>query len=256
MPPQKRVHNEQQDLSKYKKRLDEAERKLIEKHTKTAEKEKGVCERQIERIKDRIERIQSKTLTESDSRFYSKNFAPIIIGDKDGERVIQLHRYLMRPDGQPESFDTKYPVATMPELISRRLSVEVHVRKAAWSSHRSEVLRERVETRLREEEAQEGRGARKHDPCFEPRGIEYIIIPCLYDIWHDEEGNEVLHSFALITDDPNPEVAEAGHNRTPIFLKESAIDSWLFPEGKSKEELYSILREQREQPYYEHRIAA
>jgi putative SOS response-associated peptidase YedK len=90
---------------------------------------------------------------------------------------------------------------------------------------------------------------------FEPRGFEHIYVPCLYDIWHDEKGKAALHSFALITTDPPPEVAAAGHNRCPIFLKESAIDSWLFPQGKSKKELYAILGE-RERPFYEHQIAA
>ena len=106
---EKRVREEQQELFSYKKRLADAERKLTEKVTKTAEKEKAVCERQIEKIKARIERLQAKELVESDSRIYSKNFAPLIVGGDNGERVIQLQRYLMRPDGQPPEFDSKYP---------------------------------------------------------------------------------------------------------------------------------------------------
>jgi putative SOS response-associated peptidase YedK len=59
----------------------------------------------------------------------------------------------------------------------------------------------------------------------------------------------------LITDDPPPEVAATGHDRCPIFLKERHIDAWLNPRGKSDQELFSLL-DDRERPYYAHRIAA
>ncbi len=43
----------------------------------------------------------------------------------------------------------------------------------------------------------------------------------------NEEGSVSLNSFALVTDDPNPEVSAAGHDRTPIVLKPSHMNSWL-----------------------------
>ncbi len=254
---ERRVREEQQELFAYKKRLGDAERKLVDKVTKTAQKEKEVCERQIDRIKGRLDRIQAKVLTEADSRIYSKNFAPLIVSGSDGERMIQLQRYLLRPDGQPETFDAKYPGC----YNARLDNLEGFPWKYVFGRRHGILIAQKFFENV-ERHAYEKRSLNKGERsenmvlCFEPRGMEYIIMPCLYDIWRNEKGEEVLHSFALITDEPNPEVAAAGHDRTPIFLRESAIDDWLSPAGKSKEDLYAILREQRERPFYEHRVAA
>jgi putative SOS response-associated peptidase YedK len=55
----------------------------------------------------------------------------------------------------------------------------------------------------------------------------------------------------LITDDPPPEVAAAGHDRCPINLTREAAEAWLSPQGRDRNELFELL-EQRQQPYYEH----
>lgn len=44
-----------------------------------------------------------------------------------------------------------------------------------------------------------------------------MYVPCLFSHWTDPKGQEPeLWSFAAITDDPEPEVAAAGHDRTII----------------------------------------
>ena len=69
------------------------------------------------------------------------------------------------------------------------------------------------------------------------------------------KGAPDLYSFAAITDDPEPEVAAAGHDRTIINIKPEHVDAWLNPEPGNLAALYEIFDDKRH-PYYEHRLAA
>lgn len=52
---------------------------------------------------------------------------------------------------------------------------------------------------------------------FVPKDGAPMLIACLWSRWTDPTGKEPdLLSFAAITDDPEPEVAAAGHDRTVI----------------------------------------
>jgi putative SOS response-associated peptidase YedK len=86
--------------------------------------------------------------------------------------------------------------------------------------------------------------------CFEPENTEFMYVPFLWDTW-EKRGQPQLLSAALITDDPAPEIQEVGHDRTPVFLKESAIESWL--QAESLDEALAALAS-RETPYYAHRL--
>jgi putative SOS response-associated peptidase YedK len=72
----------------------------------------------------------------------------------------------------------------------------------------------------------------------------------------DPSGKEPdLLSFAATTDEPPPEIAAAGHDRVIVQIKPENVDAWLNPAGSTHEALHAIL-EDRERPYYEHRMAA
>ncbi|MDR6861324.1 putative SOS response-associated peptidase YedK [Variovorax guangxiensis] len=62
-------------------------------------------------------------------------------------------------------------------------------------------------------------------------------------------------SFAAITDGPPPEIAAAGHDRCIIPIRPQHIDAWLQPDRRNLAAQYAIL-DDRERPYYEHRLAA
>ncbi|MCB1561313.1 MAG: hypothetical protein KDI75_09500, partial [Xanthomonadales bacterium] len=64
-----------------------------------------------------------------------------------------------------------------------------------------------------------------------------------------------LDSFAMITDEPPPEVAAAGHDRCIINIKPDHIDAWLNPDPANLDAIYAIL-DDKAKPYYEHRLAA
>jgi putative SOS response-associated peptidase YedK len=64
-----------------------------------------------------------------------------------------------------------------------------------------------------------------------------------------------LLSFAAITDEPEPEVAAAGHDRTIINLKRENVGAWLSPDPGNLDALYALF-DDKQHPYYEHRLAA
>jgi putative SOS response-associated peptidase YedK len=83
-----------------------------------------------------------------------------------------------------------------------------------------------------------------------------MLLACLWSHWKDPAGKEPdLLSFAAITDEPEPEVAAAGHDRTIINIKPEHLDAWLNPELGNLAALYAIFDDKRH-PYYEHRLAA
>jgi putative SOS response-associated peptidase YedK len=239
-------------LFEQKKKLADAERKLAAKPTKTAESARATAGRQIERIRSRMEKLKGK-VSESDSRIYAFQWAPLILW-VDGERKMELQRYHLRPFGMKEEFDRKYPGC----YNARRDSLTGFWRKEFGHKHGVLVIKGFYENvkkhdyerrRLRAGEAEENMVLE-----FRPEGHEHMFVPCIWDEWRDKSG-AVLRSFALITDEPPPEVAATGHDRCPIFLKESNIDAWLQPSGKTDKELFAIL-DDRERPLYRHALAA
>lgn len=88
---------------------------------------------------------------------------------------------------------------------------------------------------------------------FRPQAGQDMLVACLWSRWTGNDGEELL-SFAAITDEPPPEVAEAGHDRCIIPIQRQNTDAWLQPNGDLKSS-YAIL-DDRERPYYEHRKAA
>jgi len=89
---------------------------------------------------------------------------------------------------------------------------------------------------------------------FKPQTRGRMLIACLWSRW-SAPGEPDLLSFAAITDDPPPEVSAAGHDRCVIPIKPEHIDAWLNPDPKKLAAQYAIL-DDRERPYYEHRLAA
>jgi len=91
---------------------------------------------------------------------------------------------------------------------------------------------------------------------FTPRDRAPMLVACLWSRWSDPEGLAPdLLSFAAITDEPEPEVAAVGHDRTIINLKPEHIDAWLNPAPGDLAALYAIL-DDRAHPFYEHQLAA
>lgn len=163
-----------------------------------------------------------KAMTE---RIYPNYWAPVMVA-RQNQRVMTPMRYRVFPSWSAQEIPSKYNVfnARLDALETRR----------TWKSLfglRHGIL---VYERFYEWVTIEGK---KQVISFSPQGRDLMWSPILWDEW----GAERLRSFAIITMDPPPEVAAAGHDRCPIFLREDQIDAWLHPEGRSKKELYDIL---------------
>lgn len=81
---------------------------------------------------------------------------------------------------------------------------------------------------------------------FLPRTGGVFAAAGLWDEWVSKESGEVVRSFAVITDDPVPHIAQMGHDRTPVFLGEVHFDRWLNASASSPGEWVEFLRENRE----------
>ena len=81
-----------------------------------------------------------------------------------------------------------------------------------------------------------------------------MLVACVWDRW-TKPNEPDLYSFAAITDEPTPEVAATGQQRTVITLQEKFLSEWLSPGQVSPERLEEILTA-KETPYYVHQIAA
>lgn len=77
---------------------------------------------------------------------------------------------------------------------------------------------------------------------------------CRWSHWTGA-GQPDLLSFAAITDARPPEVCATDHDRCIIPIKPEHVDAWLNPMPSELEAQLAIL-DDRERPYYEHRLAA
>ena len=90
---------------------------------------------------------------------------------------------------------------------------------------------------------------------FCPQPAAPMLVSCLWNRsigWGDEID---FYSCAAITDEPPEEVAAAGHDRCIVPIQREHLQAWLTPDPKKLNRLQEIL-EDRDRPYYEHRLAA
>ena len=181
------------------------------------------------------------------------SFAPVIVAEGD-ELVITPMRYHCRPADKPATYDKRFDGL----YNARRDNLEGFWRKLFGQHHAIVVMNSFYENvALHDYEKRElGPGETPQNLVlhFNPAPATDMLVACVWDRWA-REGEPELLSFAAITDEPPPEIAATGHERCVIPLREENIRRWLTPGGRSLEELYQVL-DDRERPYYEHRVAA
>ncbi len=242
----------EQELFKQRKRLADAERTLQTKTTKKALEDQRIAGEKVSKILRDLEDLKRTEFKNRDARFFPGNYAPVMVWE-DGQRVIKPMRYQCRLPGWNEVVERKYPGT----YNARRDNIEKTWKDLFGHRHGVIVVNafyENVERHnMEHRELREGEASENVVLEFRPRPAQDMVIACL---WNDSpDGDRRLLSFAAITDEPAPEVAAAGHDRTIIQIKPEHIDAWLTPEGRSVEELQAIL-DDRPEAYYEHRLAA
>ncbi|HVJ38211.1 MAG TPA: SOS response-associated peptidase family protein [Stenotrophomonas sp.] len=232
------------ELFTQKSRLNNAERSLQVKVTKKVENDVRVAGNKIERATQKLADLRRTEHLPRDSRIFPGMYAPVIVSE-GGRRVIKPMRYQCRPEGKPAFYDTKYPGT----YNARRDSLEGFWREVFGYNHAILV----VDTFY---ENVEGPDGKNQVIQFTPRDRRPMLVACLWSAWTDPKGQEPnLLSFAAITDEPEPEVAAAGHDRTIINIKPEHIDAWLNPNPSNLAALYAIF-DDKQHPFYEHQLAA
>lgn len=235
----------EQDLFSLRKRKADAERSLSTKVTKAATESLRIATKKLTWTQEKLSDLKRTSSESSDSRIYPGYYAPVMIWE-DGQRVIKPMRYQCRPAGKPASYDTKYPGT----YNARRDNLEGFWKGQFGHSHGlmlTHAFFEHVTLSGPE-------GEKKLILEFKPNALSDMLVAVLWSRWTGTDGTELL-SFAAITDEPPPEIAAAGHDRCVIPIKAKNIDDWLSPSPSKLAECYAIL-DDRERPYYEHRLAA
>lgn len=236
------------EIFKQRRRYADAERALQTKRTKKAEAELGIASRKIEQLKGWLDGVKTLENQPDDYFVHPMVYAPVIAETDEG-RTLTAMRYHCRLAGKTAAMDRQLPglYNARADSLQNWWSPVFGRRHALFllKGFRENVKRHSMEGR----ELRPGEEAENIVLEFQPRDHHDMLVPCVWDRW--EQGGEVLHSFALITDEPPPEVDAAGHDRCPINLTRSAAEAWLTPQGRSATELFDILG-QRQRPYYEH----
>ena len=180
-------------------------------------------------------------------------FAPVIVNEGT-QRVIRPMRYTCRLAGKPSFYDRKFPGT----YNARRDNLEGFWSQVYGTNHAVmwvDSFFENVPTHLFEKRTlADGETESNTVLHFQPNPPDPMIVACLWSHWSGD-GEAELDSFAAITDEPPPEIAETGHQRCIISLQSNNIDEWLAPTGVSKDRLEEILSA-RTPVVYEHRKAA
>ncbi|HEU4992582.1 MAG TPA: SOS response-associated peptidase family protein [Luteimonas sp.] len=233
----------EQEIFAQRKRVADAERKLRVKPTKAAQNDVRIGTDKVARALARLADLRRREPEDRDYRIYPGSYAPVIVSE-GGKRVVKPMRYQCRPAGKPAFYDSKFPGT----YNARRDSLDGFWKPLFGHSHGVMVA-----TRFYENVP--GADGRNRVLEFIPRDGAPMLIACLWSRWTDPTGVEPeLLSFAAITDEPQPEVAAAGHDRTIINLKPEHLDAWLDPRGDVAA-MMAIL-DDKARPYYEHREAA
>jgi len=230
----------EQEIFKQAKRLADGERCMQHKPTKKASEDVRIATNKIGQIKVKLGDLKRTESKPKDWRFFPGMWAPVIVSE-NGRRVVKPMRYGCRPAGKPAFYDTKYPGT----YNARRDNLEGFWKGTFGVSHGLVVLStffENVEVDGKNQVLQ-----------FTPKDNSHMLVACLWSHWVDPTGEEPdLLSFAAITDDPEPEVAAAGHDRTIINIKPEHVDAWLNPNGDLRR-MYAIF-DDKQHPFYEHQI--
>ena len=234
----------EQELFALKKRLADAERTLQTKVTKKAQNDQRIATDKIGKATLKLKDLRRTDPLPRDSRIFPGNYTTVMVSE-GGQRLVYPMRYQCRPDGKPAFYDTKFPAT----YNARRDNLEGFWKGVFGHSHALMV----VDTFYENVRDKDGNNKVLQ---FTPRDGRPMYVACLWSRWTDPKGVEPeLMSFAAITDDPEPEVAAAGHDRTIINIKPEHIDAWLNPDPNNLAALYAIF-DDKQHPYYEFQEAA
>jgi len=243
----------EQDLAKQQARLADAERSLQTKPTKAAAESKRIATDKIAWTISKLADLRRTVLTQSDSRIFPGQYAPVMVVE-NGRRIVKPMRYQCRPAGKPAIYDMKYPGT----YNARRDNLQGFWKDLFGYSHGLMIVNSFYENvsrhALERRELADGEKDENIILQFKPKQSQDLLVACLWSRWQGK-GEPDLLSFAIVTADPPPEIAIAGHDRCIVPIKPEHVDAWLNPDPRNLAAQYAIL-DDPDQPYYQYRIAA
>lgn len=161
-------------------------------------------------------------------RTYVKYWAPVICMNEN-KRVIVPMRYRFRPYWAEEDLPSKYSLNTarLDTLTSSKIW------KTAYGKYHGILAFESFLEWVRDP-----KDKKRKLVSFKPTDHPFMWAPVIY-----AQAPDKTLSFALITDEPTPEILQAGYDRCAVFLKKEAIKDWLEPQGKTESQLNEILHQ-------------
>jgi putative SOS response-associated peptidase YedK len=236
-----------------KRRIAAAEESLAKKETKKAKEDIRIGTAKSQGLLERLADLRRAEPNKEDARIFPMMYAPVIVREND-TTISRPMRYACRLAGKPADYDKRFPGT----YNARRDSLDDYWNKVYGQHHAVMVISgfyENVPLHLYEHrELAPDEKAKNLILEFEPQPSSDMLVACIWDRW-TKPNEPDLYSFAAITDEPLPEVAATGHQRTIITIQEQYFSEWLSPSALSKEQLEHILSD-KQLPYYVHQIAA
>jgi putative SOS response-associated peptidase YedK len=237
-------------------RLVEANAKLASaKPTKKAENDRRVATNKIDASKKKLEDMASPAPADGVDRIWPGFFAPVMISNPlTGERVVVPMRYRCRLPGWREADEIEKPGT----YNARRSSLSTVWCKVFGFNHGIMVVDRFYESvylhDLQQRPLVPGESEQNVEIQFTPSTGEDLFVACLWTYVEAAGEDPGFYTFAIVTDDPPPEIAIAGHDRCIIPIKLENIDAWLNPEPDNLAAAYAIL-DDHVRPFYEHQLA-
>lgn len=88
---------------------------------------------------------------------------------------------------------------------------------------------------------------------FKPKDGAELLCPVIFSEKNLDNGY-VDKGFAIVTDEPLPDIESAGHDRSPVMLNESQIKEWLTLKAAASTKMDAVLAKGRELAF-SHRLA-
>lgn len=235
------VMAESRELTNLQVRLEVAEAKLASaKPTKKAAADARIATSKIQAAERRLANLQRVDLQPVDARMWPGQFVPVMIV-QDGKRLVTPMRYRCRPFFVDEKFEKDRPGT----YNARLDSLETFWKPLFGHKHAVVLINSFYEM--------VDRDGKSTEIEFTPDDGEPMLVACLWSDWGD--GDDRLQSFAIITDEPPPEVMAAGHDRMIVRIRPEDLDAWLNPDPGNLRALYDIF-DRRPRPYYRHKVPA
>jgi len=233
-------------------KIAEAEAALLKRVTKKSQEIIRVANNRIAAERLKAEKLERTELADDDDRIWPGDYTLVMVVE-EGRKVVKPMRYQCRLPGWTLA-DEKAKPGT---YNARRDSLRSVWKRLYGYNHGIMVATHFYESVARHDYEQralaDGERPKSMELEFTPQTGEPLYIPVLWYAWTD--GVEELLSCAAITDTPEPEVAMTGHDRTIINIKPQYVDAWLSPDPKNLAAMDEIL-EDKQHPFYEHRVAA